>query len=108
MERGVFGDHAQRVAGGFLYRVIEFSQPVEFELVYSAWWFRQTIDIGSLRVWRRVSWLWIHDRAKFTLPPSIDPSERSGEMKIDFSRGLRIRRFRIWIDDELIYDEVTD
>ncbi|MEL6107133.1 MAG: hypothetical protein AAFU85_13910 [Planctomycetota bacterium] len=108
IEGGVHGDHCRRVAGSFLYRVIEVAHPLEFEFVYSAWWFRQTIDIGSRRVWHRISWLWIHNKAKFSLPAQIDPRERSGEMKIDFSRGLRIRRFRIWIEEELIYDEVSD
>ena len=108
IEGGVFGDKATRTEGGFLYRVIEISQPVEFEFVYSAWWFRQTIDVEGLRVWRQISWLWIKDRAEFLLPAAIDPQQRTVAMKIDFSRGLRIRRFRIWIADHLIYDEWTD
>ncbi|MEO1528956.1 MAG: hypothetical protein AAFX06_26340 [Planctomycetota bacterium] len=91
-----------------MYRVIEVTEPVEFEFVYSAWWFRQTIDINALRVWHRISWLWIRDHATFSLPAEVDPHERSAEMKIDFSRGLRIRRFRIWIDGTLIYDEAID
>lgn len=34
-------------------------------------------------------------------------SEIPGRVEIDFTRGLRIRRFRLWIADELVYDEIN-
>ncbi len=34
-------------------------------------------------------------------------SEIPGRVEIDFTRGLMIRRFRLWIADELVYDEIN-
>ena len=107
LEKGYFGDHSRRKDGAFLYRVVEIRHPIATEFVYSGWWFRQTIDIAGERVWGQISWLDLKKEAEFRLPESIDPSRRPGRMEIDFTRGLRIRRFRIWIADELIYDEVA-
>lgn len=106
MRQGYFGDHASTKAGAFLYRVVEIRHPISAEFVYSGWWFHQSISIAGTRVWGQISWLTIQKRAEFTLPPSVDPECRTGRIEIDFSRGLQIRRFRIWIADELIYDEV--
>ncbi|QEF99513.1 hypothetical protein Mal15_35780 [Stieleria maiorica] len=107
LQKGYFGEHSHRKEGAFLYRVVEIRHPIEAELVYSGWWFRQTIDIAGRRVWRRISWIGLKKLAEFKLPESIDPYRRPGRIEIDFSRGLRIRRFRIWIGDQLVYDEVT-
>ena len=107
LQKGFFGDHATRKEGTFLYRVIEIRQPLRAELVYSGWWFRQTIDIDGKRVWSRISWLSIYPKAEFELPDSVDPGRRTGRIEIDFSRGLRIRRFRVWIGEQLVYDEVV-
>ena len=106
MTTGYFGEHASRKEGTFLYRVVEIRHPVAAEFVYSGWWFRQTIEVAGIRVWGQISWLSIKKEADFTLPEAVDPLRRPGRVEIDFSRGLRIRRFRIWIADELIYDEV--
>ena len=107
MQKGFFGDHSTRKEGTFLFRVVDVRHPIETEFTYSGWWFRQTIDIGGIRVWNEISWLSIKKNAEFQLPESIDPQRRFGRIEIDFSRGLRIRRFRIWIAEELVYDEVA-
>ena len=107
LETGVFGDFATRRNASFLYRVVDLQHPIEAEFVYDGWWFRQKIAINGVTVWWKVSWLWIGREAVFQLPQSVDSQERYGRIEIDFGRGLRFRRFRIWIDDELVYDEVT-
>lgn len=105
--RGFFGNHANCREQTFLFRVLEITHPINAEFVYSGWWFRQTIHVDGIRVWRQISWLSIKSKAKFDLPSSVDPEQREGRIEIDFSRGLRIRRFRLWIESELIYDEVS-
>ncbi len=107
LQTGFFGDHASRTEGAFLYRVVEISKPIATRFVYSGWWFRQTIDFDGLRVWSKISWLTIDRVVSFELPWEIDGQRRSGRVEIDFGRGLQIRRFRIWIGDDLVYDEVT-
>lgn len=107
IETGVFGDHAKRTRGGFLYRKILVSHPVDAEILYSGWWFRQKIQFNGHVVWWQVSWLWIKKSAVFRLPAEVDPEQRMGRLEIDFGRGLRIRRFRLWIGEELIYDEIV-
>ncbi|KAA5543615.1 hypothetical protein FYK55_10410 [Roseiconus nitratireducens] len=104
---GFFGEHAELVRGTFLYRVVQVSHPVRLRFVYSGWWFRQTIELDGHTVWGQISWMAIRRQAEFRLPVELDPQQRSGRMEIEFSRGLRIRRFRIWIDQTLIYDEVA-
>ena len=39
------------------------------------------------------------------LPESVDPQRRPCRIDIVFSRGMAIRRFQVWIGDELAYDE---
>ncbi|MEM6363601.1 MAG: hypothetical protein AAF745_04175 [Planctomycetota bacterium] len=107
LDVGYFGDKSSRRAGGFLYRVIEVVEPLRFEFLYSGWWFRQQIRIDDVPVWSQISWLWIKNKANFRLPSSCDPAESACRIEIDFSRGLRIRRFRLWVAEELVYDEVT-
>ncbi len=106
-QTGYFGQHATRREAAFLYRVIEIRHPIEAELVYSGWWFRQTVDLAGLRVWSKISWLSISPKVEFRLPEAVDSAGRSGRIEIDFTRGLRIRRFRVWIDEQLVYDEVV-
>jgi hypothetical protein len=86
--------------------VIELQSPLAATLVYSGWWFRQKIELDGQVVWFRISWLAILRRAEFQLPESLDPRCRPAEMEITFGRALRIRRFRLWIDGQLVYDEV--
>jgi hypothetical protein len=107
LERGFYSQNATRIESSFLYRVVEIYHPVAVKLVYSGWWFRQTVDVAGIRVWSQISWLTIRDKAEFDLPESVDPEGRGGRIEIDFSRSLRIRRFRIWIAEELVYDEVV-
>ena len=76
-------------------------------MVYSGWWFRQTLDFDGLRVWSQISWLSIRRDIEFQLPEDIDPLCRRGRIKIDFGRGLRISRYQVWIDDETVYDECS-
>lgn len=106
LERGVFGGARQK-RSGFLYRVIDIDSPVQTQLVYSGWWFRQKLELDGLLVWFRISWLTITRQADFRLPASIDPDQSPGKLEIEFGRGLAIRRFRVWIQDQLIYDEIN-
>ncbi|MFG0262585.1 MAG: hypothetical protein ACF788_09370 [Novipirellula sp. JB048] len=39
---------------------------------------------------------------------AISPSQPiRGRINIQFTRGLRIRRFRVWFDRQLVYDEIN-
>ena len=100
--------HSTRKEAAFLYRAVDIRHPLAVELVYSGWWFRQTVDLDGIRVWSQISWLRIRNKAEFRLPKSVDPEGREGKIEIDFSRALKIRRFRIWIAEELVYDEVVE
>ena len=106
-ERGVFGDHARRIRSGFLYRVIELERPYRCRLTYNGWWFRQQIKFDQHIAWRRISWLTIRPRAEFRVPAQVDPAQPLAVIEIGFSRGLMMRRFRVWIDGQIIYDEVN-
>jgi hypothetical protein len=106
-DRGVYADHARLVRGGFLYRVIELEAPFVGTLVYDGWWFRQRITINGIRAWFRISWLTIFRNAEFQVPAVVDGTEPTAHVEIMFTRGLSIRRFRIWVADELVYDEIN-
>jgi hypothetical protein len=106
-QRGVFGDHARLRRSAFLFRVIDFERPFAGTLVYSGWWFRQKVEIAGEVVWFRISWLTIERRAEFRIPVGVDPSRPKGRLEIDFTRGLRIRRFRVWIEGQIAYDEIN-
>ena len=106
-ERGVFGDHARRIRGGFLYRVIDSDRPYRCRLVYNGRWFVQRIRIDGILVWWQISWLRIRPRAEFVIPAEIDPAMPPGSLEIGFARGLTIRRFRVWIGGQIVYDEVN-
>lgn len=106
-ERGVFGDHARLLRGGFLYRSIAVDRPVATELVYSGWWWTQTLHVDGVCVWRRISWKTFHPSAEFQVVDERSGREWSGRIEIDFSQTLAIRRFRVWIENELVYDEVN-
>ncbi|MEC8590477.1 MAG: hypothetical protein VXZ15_02910 [Planctomycetota bacterium] len=99
------GPHARVIQAAFLFRVIEFDLPFPARLRYSCWWWRQRIDINDQNLWFRVSWLRIHRKISFELPESVDPQRRPCRIDIGFSRGMAIRRFQVWIGDELAYDE---
>jgi hypothetical protein len=104
-ERGVFGE-ARLIRKGFLYRVIEIESPFHFQLVYDGWWFRQTVKINGLMAWSQISWLKIERDAEFDLPSEVSADPLRCKIEINFAKALLIRRFRIWIDNHLAYDEV--
>ncbi|GAA4461552.1 hypothetical protein [Novipirellula rosea] len=123
-EKGVFGDHATLITRRFLYRVIRYQRPFTGRLVYSGWWFRQKIEINGVVVWWKVSWLNISPDVSFTIPAeafanqqvgddaspendSVPSQPIQGRIEIQFTRGLRIRRFRVWFDQQLAYDEIA-
>lgn len=105
-QRGVFGD-SRRIRAGFLYRVIQIDAPVSCQLVYDGWWFRQKIEIDGQRAWFQISWLTIRRHIEFTIPASVDPRQPAAVIEIEFGRSLGIRRFRVWIDGQIAYDEVN-
>ncbi|MCM2373051.1 hypothetical protein [Aporhodopirellula aestuarii] len=114
LEKGVFADQAILKRRGFLFRVIVFENPFTGTLTYSGWWFRQTIEIDGQSCWFQISWLKIHSRFEFRLPETIkvdpkwgDPDDRNMVVEINFSRGLTIRRFRIWLAGRILYDEIN-
>ncbi len=106
-DRGVYGDHARLLRGGFLYRVIEFESPFEGTFVYDGWWFRQQISINGIKAWFRISWLTIFRNAEFRLPVEVDPEQPAVSVEIRFTRGLSIQRFRVWVGERLVYDEIN-
>ena len=106
-ELGVFSDRARRLRAGFLYREVELQAPFTANFVYDGWWFRQKITFNGITAWFRISWLTILRTAEFRVPAEVDPREPKGRVEIEFSRGLSIRRFRIWIEEKLIYDEIN-
>ncbi|MEM9367451.1 MAG: hypothetical protein AAGD07_15780 [Planctomycetota bacterium] len=127
--------HAELRRKGFLFREWDVANPFQGRLIYSGWWFRQQVTLDGEPLYFAISWLTIRPRLVFELPPSIqlDPQWRSNnaesqadtldpsigsesrddkasnprrlEFEIDFTRGLRIRRFRIWLAGRLLFDE---
>ncbi|TWT65239.1 hypothetical protein [Allorhodopirellula solitaria] len=113
-QRGLFSEHATLLRRGFLFRVIDIHEPFVGQLTYSGWWFRQTVEIDGQSHWFEISWLKIHSQLEFTLPAwiSVDPAwgdleNRQVSIEISFSRGLTIRRFRIWMAGRILYDEIN-
>lgn len=112
--RGAFAEHAVLLRSGFLYRVIDIQEPFVGQLAYDGWWFRQTVEINGRSQWFQISWLKIHTRLEFRLPADIpvdpawgDADNRLMSIEIGFSRGLMIRRFRIWLAGRILYDEIN-
>jgi len=113
----VFSDHAQLTRKSFLYRQIEVSSPFAARLTYSGWWFRQVLLVDQTACWFRISWLKFHSQIQCELPTPISitpewcgpksPNSRRLDVQIDFTRGLRIRRFRIWLAGRILYDEIN-
>jgi hypothetical protein len=44
---------------------------------------------------------------EFRVPAEVDPNEPDGRIEIEFTRGLMVRRFRLWIGESLVYDEIN-
>lgn len=108
LQRGVFGT-ARLLKSSFLYRVIEYDSPsssARCRLVWDAWWFRQKITVDGHLAWFRISWLTIRRKVSFTIPAMQGGDPQQGYLEIEFGNGLKVRRFRIWIDEMLVYDEV--
>ena len=103
-EVGIFCDHARLTGSSFLFRKIQFQHPFVGELLYSGWWFWQRIYVCEQRVWSRISWTTIDRHICFQMPGEIELNQ--GRLEIQFVQGLRISRFRVWIDENLVFDEI--
>lgn len=101
------GEHSQLVRAAFLYRVVDFRQPFAGRLVYDAWWWRQRVTVNEHVGWFRISWRRIDDRLEFAIPSGVDSREPKARIEIDFARGARIRCFRFYIAEALIYEEIN-
>ncbi|QDT09597.1 hypothetical protein [Planctomycetes bacterium K23_9] len=131
-EQGIFAESADLLRSAFLYRMIRVHDPnqgsspaageTESEfgnasrngtlITYSGWWFWQRVVVDNRRVWSKVSWVALNREITFRIPSTESSAqrsaadERSGRIEIDFGPGLRIRRFRVWVDAEIIFDEI--
>ncbi|MEM6471628.1 MAG: hypothetical protein AAF802_18860 [Planctomycetota bacterium] len=101
---GYFGELASCLRATFLYREISIKHPSELELVYNGWWFRQRITLNGCEVWSKISWVTIEPSLEFPIAKEIMPGGGTGRIEIHFSRGLMIRSFRVWINEQLVYD----
>ena len=104
LPHSIFAEDARLTGTSFLFRKIEFQQPFQGTLVYSGWWFWQRIHVCEQRVWARVSWATIDRQIEFKMPD--ETGFEHGRIEIDFSRGLMIRRFRVWMDDALVFEHI--
>ena len=95
----------QRVRGGFLYRELDFGEPLGGRLTYTGWWFVQRVYWNDRLLWRAVSWWSLRREIAFRLPPESVAQGIAGRIAIDFGPGLRIRRFTVWCDEHRIYQE---
>ncbi len=102
----MFGS-ARLIRSSFLFRVIEFDLPLPFRMIYDGWWFRQKIEISGETAWFQISWLTIQRHIEFQIPSTVDPQQPSAAIEIDFGQGLKIRRFRVWVSQQNVYDEVN-
>jgi hypothetical protein len=57
--------------------------------------------------WRRISWRTIFSELEFAMPLQLDADRSPVRVEIGFTRALTIRRFRIWVEDTLVYDEIN-
>jgi hypothetical protein len=110
-EKGVTGD-ARLVRSSFLFRIIELDSPfpksqIPIRLRYSGWWFVQRVDVNGIRAWTKISWLDLSRQIQFDLPAEVDSQCRPVNIEINFRPGLMIRRFRIWVDGQLQFDQVA-
>lgn len=116
LEKGVFSEFATLRRRTFLYREIDFRSPFEGMFVYNGWWFRQIITINGHPCWFQISWLTIAAKFEFDLPTEValednwtflHGDQRNLRGEIQFTRGLMIRRFRLWLCETVIYDEIV-
>ena len=119
-QTGIFTDSAQLVRSAFLYRMIRLDDlPIHAVnhvagnhaagclIIYSGWWFWQRVKVDSRIVWSQVSWISLSRTIQFTIPPTREgDSPRQGGIEIDFAPGLRIKRFRLSVDGQVVFDEI--
>ncbi|KAA1259322.1 hypothetical protein LF1_18520 [Rubripirellula obstinata] len=121
----MFGD-AVLLKKTFLYRVIRFGEhrgltpqkpDSSMDLTYSGWWFVQRVHVNDLLVWWTISWRSIWPLIEIDLTKKLAQRDETGKrqtglpkeikIELDFTPGLRIRRFRVWLDQEIRYDEIS-
>lgn len=105
-ERAIFCPEGALRQRSFLYRVIEFEGAIPGKFIYDSWWFRQKITFGGETLRWKVSWLAIDREVSFSLT-SPEGKEIPCRLEIGFTRGLLIQRFRLWFDENLVYDEIN-
>ena len=54
-----------------------------------------------------ISWAAILREIDFCVPGSEGTPQTDGRIEIEFSTGLRIRRFRVWLSGEIVFDEIN-
>lgn len=111
VERGVSGT-ARLLQSGFLFRIVEFriiegNDPVVVRLRYSGWWFVQRVDVNGVRAWTKISWLNLSRQIEFVLPAQVAPSRNLVQIEINFRPGLLIQRFRVWVDGQMQFDQIS-
>ncbi|WP_149752697.1 hypothetical protein [Rubripirellula obstinata] len=87
------------------------------DLTYSGWWFVQRVHVNDLLVWWTISWRSIWPLIEIDLTKKLAQRDETGKrqtglpkeikIELDFTPGLRIRRFRVWLDQEIRYDEIS-
>ncbi|MEZ6089488.1 MAG: hypothetical protein R3C05_15960 [Pirellulaceae bacterium] len=107
-EPGIFMLGGNRSARGLLHRTIAFTEPFQTVLDYDGKHFRQRVLIGGHRVWHCISWVRIHPKIEFVWPAEIAGSDAPGRIEMRFNRLLWIKRFVIYLNDRVIYDENND
>ena len=112
---GIFTDSAQLIRSAFLYRMIRLDDlPIRGAtgadgcvVTYSGWWFWQRVKVDAQIVWSQVSWVSLSRTIEFKFPPSREgDSTLQGGIEIDFAPGLRIKRFRLSVDGQVVFDEI--
>lgn len=104
---GIYLNSAALCGSSFLFRSIQIERPFRHRLVYSGWWFLQKITINGQCVWSAISWLALKRTIAFPVPGQGSHDNAEGFIEIDFAPGLRIQRFRVWVDGEVVFDEVN-
>ena len=97
----------------------------QIDVTYTGWWFLQRVYIQGVRAWWAISWLNLRRSIQFELPGCVvgqiamsrrdiaNPEDRAEKqaqimrIEIDFGQALRIRRFRLWVNDRIRYDEIN-
>jgi hypothetical protein len=93
---------------GLLHRRVRLVGPLPSELDYDGKWFRQRVLIDGVSCWYVISWARIHREIRFRLPSQLDPDRRRIRIEMRFHplSVLTITRFSVWLENELVYDEI--